>query len=126
MQMVSSFRQQILSGQASFHDLASKESHCSSAKRGGDLGEFGRGQMQAPFEKATYALKAIPTDADFMCVNASLLILVYSTIQKTVFCRVKTKAERHAPMRCVLVLQVGEISEPVVTDSGVHIIKRTG
>ncbi|XP_073289006.1 peptidyl-prolyl cis-trans isomerase Pin1 [Primulina huaijiensis] len=71
-------RRDILSGDASFRDLASRHSHCSSAKRGGDLGPFGRGQMQKPFEEATFALK------------------------------------------------IGEISDIVDTDSGVHIIKRTG
>jgi len=55
--MINDFRQQLTSGRADFDSLATKESHCSSAKRGGDLGEFGRGQMQAPFEEATYALK---------------------------------------------------------------------
>jgi len=59
--MINNFRQQLVSGKADFDSLASKESHCSSAKRGGDLGEFGRGQMQAPFEQATYALKVIST-----------------------------------------------------------------
>ncbi|KAG7967954.1 hypothetical protein I3843_08G127000 [Carya illinoinensis] len=68
----------IVSGKAKFEDIASRSSDCSSAKRGGDLGPFGRGQMQKPFEEATYALK------------------------------------------------VGEISDIVDTDSGVHIIKRTG
>jgi len=53
------FRQQLTSGQSDFAKLASEESHCSSAKRGGDLGEFGPGQMQKPFEDATYALKVI-------------------------------------------------------------------
>jgi NIMA-interacting peptidyl-prolyl cis-trans isomerase 1 len=77
LQMINDFRQQLTSGRADFDSLATKESHCSSAKRGGDLGEFGRGQMQAPFEEATYALK------------------------------------------------VGELSQPVFTDSGVHLIKRT-
>eukprot|EP00262_Sarcandra_glabra_P009550 TRINITY_DN23973_c0_g1_i1.p1 TRINITY_DN23973_c0_g1~~TRINITY_DN23973_c0_g1_i1.p1 ORF type:complete len:120 (-),score=18.53 TRINITY_DN23973_c0_g1_i1:262-621(-) len=71
-------RDEIVTGTANFDDLASRFSDCSSAKRGGDLGSFGRGQMQKPFEEATYALK------------------------------------------------VGEISEIVDTDSGVHIILRTG
>ncbi|KAG6399793.1 hypothetical protein SASPL_141278 [Salvia splendens] len=80
-------RRDILAGDASFKELATKHSHCSSAKRGGDLGpfrflslpyrSFGRGQMQKPFEEATFGLK------------------------------------------------VGEISEIVDTDSGVHIIMRT-
>ncbi|KAL9158917.1 hypothetical protein ABFS82_08G100400 [Erythranthe guttata] len=70
-------RRDIQSGDASFKDLAAKHSHCSSAKRGGDLGPFGRGQMQKPFEEAAFALK------------------------------------------------VGEISEIVDTESGVHIILRT-
>ncbi|KAL6584304.1 hypothetical protein OROMI_003593 [Orobanche minor] len=71
-------RDLILTGDASFQDLASLHSHCKSAKRGGDLGSFGRGQMQKPFEEASFALK------------------------------------------------VGEISDIVDTNSGVHIIMRTG
>ena len=35
-----------MSGEAAFEDLAEKFSDCSSAKRGGDLGPFGRGEMQ--------------------------------------------------------------------------------
>ena len=41
----------------SFAAIAEAESHCSSAKRGGDLGVFGRGKMQAPFEHAAFALQ---------------------------------------------------------------------
>lgn len=66
-----------MSNQASFSELASQFSDCSSAKRGGDLGPFGRGQMQKPFEDATFAMR------------------------------------------------VGDLSEPIFTDSGVHIILRT-
>nr|CAB3486067.1 unnamed protein product [Digitaria exilis] len=71
-------REQIVSGERKFEDVAAENSDCNSAKRGGDLGSFGRGKMQKAFEKATYALK------------------------------------------------VGEISDVVDTESGVHIIKRTG
>lgn len=74
---LTAFREQIVSGQASFAELAAKYSDCSSAKRGGDLGPFGHGAMQKPFEQAAFALK------------------------------------------------IGELSEPVHTDSGVHIILRT-
>ncbi|CAO2830566.1 unnamed protein product [Amaranthus hypochondriacus] len=73
-----SIRDDILSGKQTFDDVASRISDCSSAKRGGDLGPFGPGQMQKPFEDATFAL------------------------------------------------EIGEISDIVETDSGVHIIKRTG
>lgn len=66
-----------MSGKASFAELASKYSDCSSAKKGGDLGPFTRGAMQPLFEDAAFALK------------------------------------------------VGELSEPVHTASGVHIILRT-
>ncbi|XP_047317259.1 peptidyl-prolyl cis-trans isomerase Pin1-like [Impatiens glandulifera] len=75
---LTAIRDDITSGKAKFSDVATRQSDCSSAKRGGDLGSFGRGQMQKPFEEATYSLK------------------------------------------------VGEISEIIETDSGVHIILRTG
>lgn len=71
------YREQITSAKATFAELASKYSDCSSAKRGGDLGPFSRGAMQKPFEQAAFALK------------------------------------------------VGELSSPVHTDSGIHIIQRT-
>lgn len=75
--VISGYRRQIETGEKTFEELAAQFSDCSSAKKGGDLGPFGRGQMQKPFEEATYALK------------------------------------------------VGEMSEPVYTDSGIHIILRT-
>lgn len=77
IQQLSVLKADIASGNARFEDVASRHSDCSSAKRGGDLGSFGRGQMQKPFEDATFALK------------------------------------------------VGEMSDIIDTDSGVHIILRT-
>ncbi|GBE77197.1 Peptidyl-prolyl cis-trans isomerase pin1 [Sparassis crispa] len=61
-----------------FAELAREHSDCSSHSNGGDLGLFKPGQMQKPFEDATYSLK------------------------------------------------IGEISDVVSTDSGVHLILRTG
>jgi peptidyl-prolyl cis-trans isomerase NIMA-interacting 1 len=54
--LLSQHADRILAGEVSFEELATKESDCSSAKRGGDLGPFGRGQMQQPFEEASFAL----------------------------------------------------------------------
>mmetsp|Transcript_7087 Transcript_7087/g.15258 ORF Transcript_7087/g.15258 Transcript_7087/m.15258 type:complete len:303 (-) Transcript_7087:101-1009(-) len=39
-----------------FEELAKVHSDCGSAKRGGDLGVFGRGKMQKAFEEASFAL----------------------------------------------------------------------
>ncbi|KAL7423159.1 peptidyl-prolyl cis-trans isomerase Pin1 [Cryptotrichosporon argae] len=64
--------------EAEFARIAAERSDCSSARKGGDLGWFGRGQMQKPFEEATFAL------------------------------------------------QPGQLSDIVETDSGVHVILRTG
>jgi peptidyl-prolyl cis-trans isomerase C len=40
-----------------FVELAQSFSKCPSSKRGGDLGEFGRGRMVPSFEEAAFALK---------------------------------------------------------------------
>merc|ERR1712046_336638 len=54
---LNAYNQQIQSGEKTFEELATKYSDCSSTKRGGDLGPFGRGQMQRPFEEAAFGLK---------------------------------------------------------------------
>jgi len=44
-------------GGEEFAKLAGQRSDCSSYSAGGDLGSFERGQMQAPFENASFALE---------------------------------------------------------------------
>jgi len=50
-----------------FRTLATQFSDCSSAKQGGDLGPFGRGQMQKPFEDASYATLCLKKCFDQLC-----------------------------------------------------------
>ncbi|KAI8379610.1 peptidyl-prolyl cis-trans isomerase pin1 [Radiomyces spectabilis] len=77
LDIIEEYQKRIEAGEDTLSALATNYSDCSSAKRGGDLGYFERGQMQKPFEDATFNL------------------------------------------------QVGELSKPVWTDSGVHLILRT-
>ena len=49
-----SILEEIQSGSKSFEDAASEYSTCPSGQRGGDLGQFGRGQMVKEFENAAF------------------------------------------------------------------------
>jgi peptidyl-prolyl cis-trans isomerase NIMA-interacting 1 len=47
----------IQSGSISLGELAASESDCNSARRHGDLGYFGKGEMQPEFETAAFKLQ---------------------------------------------------------------------
>ncbi|BDD63100.1 protein kinase ssp1 [Monascus purpureus] len=51
------YEKRIKSGEISLGDIAMSESDCSSARKKGDLGFFGRGDMQREFEEAAFALQ---------------------------------------------------------------------
>jgi len=77
IELLRDYQTQIGESHEKFAQLATEFSDCSSARQGGDLGVFGVGQMQKPFEDAAFSLG------------------------------------------------VGELSDVVETDSGVHLILRT-
>ena len=55
-QIIQAHEQKIKSGAVSLGELALTESDCSSARKRGDLGYFGKGDMQQEFEEAAFAL----------------------------------------------------------------------
>ena len=55
--IIRGYEEQIRSGQTTLGDLAVSESDCSSARKRGDLGFFGKREMQKEFEESAFALK---------------------------------------------------------------------
>jgi len=55
--IITAHQARIKTGETSLGDLALTESDCSSARKQGDLGFFGRGDMQKEFEDAAFALQ---------------------------------------------------------------------
>eukprot|EP01098_Paradermamoeba_levis_P004870 TRINITY_DN2075_c0_g1_i1.p1 TRINITY_DN2075_c0_g1~~TRINITY_DN2075_c0_g1_i1.p1 ORF type:complete len:152 (-),score=28.64 TRINITY_DN2075_c0_g1_i1:115-570(-) len=57
IEILKGYQSQLQSGSATFESIASQYSDCGSAQNGGDLGFFGPGEMQKPFEDTTFSLK---------------------------------------------------------------------
>eukprot|EP00573_Skeletonema_grethae_P000239 CAMPEP_0201686614 /NCGR_PEP_ID=MMETSP0578-20130828/994_1 /ASSEMBLY_ACC=CAM_ASM_000663 /TAXON_ID=267565 /ORGANISM="Skeletonema grethea, Strain CCMP 1804" /LENGTH=299 /DNA_ID=CAMNT_0048170685 /DNA_START=13 /DNA_END=912 /DNA_ORIENTATION=- len=61
---------------ATFEELAKTESDCSSAKRGGNLGFFGRKKMQPAFEKASFGLRVGELTRDVVDTSSGVHIIL--------------------------------------------------
>ncbi|TRX94551.1 hypothetical protein FHL15_004706 [Xylaria flabelliformis] len=57
MGIIEGYEQKIKSGTTTLRELSMSESDCSSARKKGDLGYFGKGDMQQEFEEAAFALQ---------------------------------------------------------------------
>ncbi|GAW22257.1 hypothetical protein ANO14919_117930 [Xylariales sp. No.14919] len=57
MSIIRGHEQKIRSGGITLGELAMSESDCSSARKRGDLGYFGKGDMQQEFEEAAFGLQ---------------------------------------------------------------------
>ena len=130
--MIEEFRRRLVAGEASFSELAARESHCSSARNGGDLGEFGRGQMQRAFEDATYALQVRGWVGGWVrgwvgaCGRAGVRACGGGWVRGGGERTSEWLPTLDHPLLLLLhLLQVGELSQPVFSDSGVHLILRT-
>lgn len=74
MGILQAHERKIKSGETSLGDLAIQESDCSSARKRGDLGFFGKGDMQKEFEDAAFALQ--PGEVSHVVETASGLHLI--------------------------------------------------
>lgn len=73
-QILEGHESKIKSGEISLGELAMSESDCSSARKRGDLGYFGKGDMQREFEEAAFALR--PGEMSSVVETASGLHLI--------------------------------------------------
>uniref|UniRef100_A0A7S2Z539 Peptidyl-prolyl cis-trans isomerase n=2 Tax=Eukaryota TaxID=2759 RepID=A0A7S2Z539_9CHLO len=78
-QLVETLRAEIVAAKGdmreAFESRAKVESDCSSAKRGGDLGFFGKGKMMPSFERASFELK--PGDLSDLVETDSGVHIIY-------------------------------------------------
>ena len=115
----SGYREKIESGQATFAEMAKEHSDCSSAQRGGDLGPFGRGQMQKPFEDASFALKVgqmsgiVDTDSGVHIILRTAWVGSWTTASSLFFLLNVVKCQLQSPHWSVYVLSFASFSVSV-------------
>lgn len=80
MDIIRAHEQKIKAGDVSLADLAPTESDCTSARKHGDLGYFGRGDMQKEFEDAAFGLK--PGEMSGVVETASGLHLIQRCVTR--------------------------------------------
>ncbi|KAK8159217.1 hypothetical protein IWX90DRAFT_439877 [Phyllosticta citrichinensis] len=74
MEIIKEYERRIKAGEISLAELATTESDCTSARKGGDLGFFKKGDMQREFEDAAFALQ--PGEISGVVETASGLHLI--------------------------------------------------
>jgi len=79
--VIKGYEDRIKKGDISLGELALTESDCSSARKRGDLGYFGKGDMQTEFEEAAFALK--PGEISTVVDTASGLHLIQRWVTRS-------------------------------------------
>ncbi|KAK4187525.1 peptidyl-prolyl cis-trans isomerase ssp-1 [Podospora australis] len=83
--LIKAYEKRIQEGETTLGELALTESDCSSARKRGDLGYFGKGDMQKEFEDAAFALK--PGEISGVVDTASGLHLIERSVFSTLYCQ---------------------------------------
>lgn len=127
IKILTAHREAIESGKAKFADLARVHSDCGSAQSGGDLGAFGRGAMQKPFEGQQQHVERGQTARDRRpepALDRTLIVRLFVLALLSIS-HLESRRLRVSSPDATFALKVGEMSGIVDTDSGVHIILRT-
>ena len=88
MEIIRGHEARIKDGSSTLGELAISESDCSSARKMGDLGYFGKGDMQKEFEDAAFKLN--PGEVSGVVETASGLHLIERYALQVAHCRKTT------------------------------------
>lgn len=76
-EQLAGIREEIVAGEKTFEEAASEHSSCPSSERGGELGQFARGQMVPEFEDAAFA-QEVGTVGDIVETDFGLHLILVS------------------------------------------------